>query len=155
MRTSSTRAKWRALRSARSSTLKKHLTPPTLSERRCEANYLQRGWGTVGTPIVVQQKLMRHTSITIALNIYDDVVTDEMTPTMNVDIVNSSAIPSFPFSELALVLANTLCSPGARAGSSAFQTTSCPATYSNLRCLSGQAIRQDKLLVADSFCASV
>ena len=31
----STRAKWRALRSAQSSTLKKGLTPPTLSERRC------------------------------------------------------------------------------------------------------------------------
>src|SRR6266567_1234624 len=30
----STRAKWRALRSARSSTLKKCLTPPTLSETR-------------------------------------------------------------------------------------------------------------------------
>ena len=32
MRTSSMRAKWRALRSAGSSTLKKYLTPPTLSE---------------------------------------------------------------------------------------------------------------------------
>jgi hypothetical protein len=31
----STRAKWRALQSARSSTLKKCLTPPALSERRC------------------------------------------------------------------------------------------------------------------------
>src|SRR5215469_271543 len=36
----STRAKWRALRSARSSTLKKYLTPPTLSETRCFANHL-------------------------------------------------------------------------------------------------------------------
>jgi hypothetical protein len=35
----STRAKWRALRSARSSMLKKCLTPPTLSETRCYANY--------------------------------------------------------------------------------------------------------------------
>src|ERR1700737_3981593 len=33
MGTSSTRAKWRALRSARVTTLKKCLTPPTLSER--------------------------------------------------------------------------------------------------------------------------
>jgi len=33
----STRAKWRALRSAQSSTLKKCLTPPTLSERRVES----------------------------------------------------------------------------------------------------------------------
>src|ERR1017187_4158974 len=32
MGTSSTRAKWRALRSARSSSLKKYLTPPTLSD---------------------------------------------------------------------------------------------------------------------------
>src|ERR1700680_3059322 len=31
----STRAKWRALRSARVCTLKKYLTPPTLSEKRC------------------------------------------------------------------------------------------------------------------------
>src|ERR1700693_5123407 len=37
MGASSTRAKWRSLRSARSSTLKKHLTPPTLSETRCFA----------------------------------------------------------------------------------------------------------------------
>src|SRR5271169_2562179 len=35
----STRAKWRALRSARSSTLKKGLTAPTLSETRCYANH--------------------------------------------------------------------------------------------------------------------
>jgi hypothetical protein len=39
MGTSSTRAKWRALRSARSSTLKKCLTAPTLLERRFMANY--------------------------------------------------------------------------------------------------------------------
>jgi site-specific recombinase XerD len=31
----------------------------------------------VGTPMAVQQKLMRHTSIT-TMNIYGDVVTDEM-----------------------------------------------------------------------------
>ena len=33
----------------------------------------------VGTPIVVQQKLMRHADIRTTMNIYGDVVTDEMT----------------------------------------------------------------------------
>ncbi len=33
----------------------------------------------VGTPITVQQKLMRHADIRTAMNIYGDVVTDEMT----------------------------------------------------------------------------
>jgi integrase len=38
-----------------------------------------RAWlDAVGTPIAVQQKLMRHASITTTLNIYGDVVTDEM-----------------------------------------------------------------------------
>jgi len=38
-----------------------------------------RSWlDAVGTPIAVQQKLMRHASITTTLNIYGDVVTDEM-----------------------------------------------------------------------------
>jgi integrase len=32
----------------------------------------------VGTTIAVQQKLMRHTDIRTTLNIYGDVVTDEM-----------------------------------------------------------------------------
>ena len=38
-----------------------------------------RAWlDAVGTPIAVQQKLMRHTDIRTTLNIYGDVVTDEM-----------------------------------------------------------------------------
>jgi integrase len=38
-----------------------------------------RSWlDAVGTPIAVQQKLMRHTDIRTTLNIYGDVVTDEM-----------------------------------------------------------------------------
>jgi integrase len=38
-----------------------------------------RSWlDAVGTPIAVQQKLMRHASITTTMNIYGDVVTDEM-----------------------------------------------------------------------------
>ena len=32
----------------------------------------------VGTPIAVQQKMMRHTDIRTTLNVYGDVVTDEM-----------------------------------------------------------------------------
>jgi integrase len=38
-----------------------------------------RSWlDAVGTPMAVQQKLMRHASITTTMNIYGDVVTDEM-----------------------------------------------------------------------------
>jgi integrase len=38
-----------------------------------------RSWlDAVGTPIAVQQKLMRHSDIRTTLNIYGDVVTDEM-----------------------------------------------------------------------------
>jgi integrase len=38
-----------------------------------------RSWlDAVGTPIAVQQKLMRHTDIRTTMNIYGDVVTDEM-----------------------------------------------------------------------------
>jgi len=38
-----------------------------------------RSWlDAVGTPIAVQQKLMRHASITTTMNIYGDVVTSEM-----------------------------------------------------------------------------
>jgi integrase len=38
-----------------------------------------RSWlDAVGTAIAVQQKLMRHASITTTLNVYGDVVTDEM-----------------------------------------------------------------------------
>jgi integrase len=33
---------------------------------------------SVGTPIAVQQKLMRHADITTTMNTYGDVVTDEM-----------------------------------------------------------------------------
>jgi len=40
-----------------------------------------RSWlEAVGTPIAVQQKLMRHSDIRTTLNIYGDVVTDEMAP---------------------------------------------------------------------------
>ena len=41
--------------------------------------YSYRSWlDAVGSQIAVQQKLMRHASITTTLNIYGDVVTDEM-----------------------------------------------------------------------------
>jgi integrase len=38
-----------------------------------------RSWlDAVGTPIAVQQKLMRHSDIRTTMNLYGDVVTDEM-----------------------------------------------------------------------------
>jgi hypothetical protein len=38
-----------------------------------------RSWlDVVGTPIAVQQKLMRHADIRTTMNVYGDVVTDEM-----------------------------------------------------------------------------
>jgi len=38
-----------------------------------------RSWlDAVGAPLAVQQKLMRHASITTTMNIYGEVVTDEM-----------------------------------------------------------------------------
>ena len=38
-----------------------------------------RSWpDAVGTPIAVQQKLMRHADIRSTMNVYGDVVTDEM-----------------------------------------------------------------------------
>jgi integrase len=38
-----------------------------------------RSWlDAVGTPIAVQQKLMRHSDIRTTMNIYGDIVTDEM-----------------------------------------------------------------------------
>jgi integrase len=38
-----------------------------------------RSWlDAVGTPIAVQQKLMRHADIRTTMNIYGDIVTDEM-----------------------------------------------------------------------------
>jgi integrase len=38
-----------------------------------------RSWpDAVGTPITVQQKLMRHSDIQTTLNLYGDVVTDKM-----------------------------------------------------------------------------
>jgi integrase len=38
-----------------------------------------RSWpDAVGTPIAVQQKLMRHADIRTTMNVYGDVVTDEM-----------------------------------------------------------------------------
>ena len=42
--------------------------------------HIYRSWlDAVGTPIVVQQKLMRHADIRTTMNTYGDVVTDEMT----------------------------------------------------------------------------
>jgi len=39
-----------------------------------------RSWlDAVGTPMTVQQKMMRHSDIRTTFNIYGDVVTDEMT----------------------------------------------------------------------------
>jgi len=39
-----------------------------------------RSWlDAVGTPVAVQQKMMRHTDIRTTMNVYGDVVTDEMT----------------------------------------------------------------------------
>jgi integrase len=38
-----------------------------------------RSWlDAMGTPIAVQQKLMRHADIRTTMNVYGDVVTDEM-----------------------------------------------------------------------------
>jgi len=54
-----------------------------------------RSWlDAVGTPIAVQQKLMRHSNIRTTLNIYGDVVTDEMA-------VASSKVASLAFGKLA------------------------------------------------------
>ncbi|HEV3208218.1 MAG TPA: tyrosine-type recombinase/integrase, partial [Terriglobales bacterium] len=42
--------------------------------------HTHRSWlDAVGTPIAVQQKMMRHTDIRTTMNVYGDVVTDEMT----------------------------------------------------------------------------
>jgi integrase len=42
-------------------------------------SFRHRSWlDAVGTPIAVQQKLMRHSDIRTTMNIYGDVVTDEM-----------------------------------------------------------------------------
>jgi integrase len=48
----------------------------------------------VGTPIAVQQKLMRHSDIRTTMNIYGDIVTDEMT-------VASSKVAGLVFGKLA------------------------------------------------------
>jgi len=46
--------------------------------------HTHRSWlDAVGTPIAVQQKMMRHTDIRTTMNIYGDVVTDEMTTAGN------------------------------------------------------------------------
>jgi integrase len=43
-----------------------------------------RSWlDAVGTPIAVQQKMMRHSDIRTTMNIYGDVVTDEMAQAHN------------------------------------------------------------------------
>jgi integrase len=42
--------------------------------------HTHRSWlDAVGTPVAVQQKMMRHADIRTTMNIYGDVVTDEMT----------------------------------------------------------------------------
>jgi len=42
--------------------------------------HTHRSWlDAVGTPIAVQQKMMRHRDIRTTMNVYGDVVTDEMT----------------------------------------------------------------------------
>jgi integrase len=42
--------------------------------------HTHRSWlDAVGTPIAVQQKMMRHTDIRTTMNVYGDIVTDEMT----------------------------------------------------------------------------
>ena len=54
-----------------------------------------RSWlDAVGTPIAVQQKLMRHSDIRTTMNIYGDVVTDEMA-------VASSKVAELAFGKLA------------------------------------------------------
>jgi len=54
-----------------------------------------RSWlDAVGTPIAVQQKLMRHSDIRTTMNIYGDIVTDEMT-------VASSKVAGLAFGKLA------------------------------------------------------
>jgi integrase len=53
-----------------------------------------RSWlDAVGTPIAVQQKLMRHSDIRTTMNIYGDIVTDEMT-------VASSKVAGLAFRKL-------------------------------------------------------
>jgi len=52
--------------------------PP--SDWRSNPSQLPRRWlDATGTTIAVQQKMMRHTDIRTTMNIYGDVVTDEMT----------------------------------------------------------------------------
>ena len=42
--------------------------------------HTHRSWlDAVGTPIAVPQKLMRHADIRTTMNVYGDIVTDEMT----------------------------------------------------------------------------
>jgi len=62
------RATWRALRSALSSTLKKRLTPPTLSERRCYANHeVNRACRLVNQVSPTDLHQARKTEVTINL----------------------------------------------------------------------------------------
>ena len=47
--------------------------------REQSSRHSYRSWlDAVGTAIAVQQKLMRHSDIRTTLNVYGDVVTDEM-----------------------------------------------------------------------------
>jgi len=54
-----------------------HCKRKTLATHALRHTY--RSWlDAVGTPIAVQQKLMRHADIRTTMNVYGDVVTDEM-----------------------------------------------------------------------------
>ncbi len=45
---------------------------------RGDARHVRSWLDAVGTPIAVQQKLMRHADIRTTMNVYKDMVTDEM-----------------------------------------------------------------------------
>jgi integrase len=48
-------------------------------DRKATLRHSYRSWlDAVGTGVAVQQKLMRHSDIRTTMNIYEDVVTDEM-----------------------------------------------------------------------------
>jgi len=61
-----------AYKKAASAALAAHVSTHSL-------RHTYRSWlDAVGTPIAVQQKLMRHADIRTTMNVYGDVVTDEM-----------------------------------------------------------------------------
>ncbi len=60
-------------------TLKLWKKRPVLWQRGLDTCVPGKTWpSAVGTPIAVQQKLMRHVDIRTTMNVYRDVVTDEM-----------------------------------------------------------------------------